>query len=273
VSAAHDTEGDAARDRVLDLLHAVAAQSRTVSFWWRDDDAEDATPQFDRLLVLAAKHAVPLALSVVPKRATNAMAERLADAPAACVLQHGWRHRNHSAEGEKKMELGPHRPVETMLDELAEGFDRLRARFAAKFLPVLVPPWNRIADEVRKRRREVGLIGLSTFGPAPKGEAHWANVHLDIIDWTARAPITRASAYAILSREAERRLKGDDEPLGIMTHHLVHHEANWRFLEELLDLIAGHPAVAWPGVADLFDLSLQRSRAETGRRQSSQKAG
>ena len=41
--------------------------------------------------------------------------------------------------------------------------------------------------------------------------------------------------------ELERRLAGDPEPIGIMTHHLVHEEASWDFLDELFGLTARAP--------------------------------
>jgi hypothetical protein len=260
MSATEDIEGNAEKERFQALLSAAGSHPSPLRFWWRDDDAEDDSSSFQRLLQLVARYDLPLALSVVPKRATSALASRLDEAPRAYVLQHGWRHRNHSPEGEKKMELGPHRPVDVILDELAAGFDRLRARFPAKFLPILVPPWNRVADAVRDERRQVGLIGISTYGPVPNGARHWVNVHLDVIDWTARAPITRARAYSVLSRELERRRAGESAPIGLMTHHLVHQEANWRFLEELLEIVANHAAVTWPPIAELFDVDAPSAR-------------
>jgi len=250
-----DAKGNAERDRFVALLDRAAERSTKVTFWWRDDDAVTATPALQRVLALARRHDLPLALAVIPEGATEALAEALADRPFVSVLQHGWQHRNHAAPDQKKMELGDHRPLAAVLEELAEGFERLGLLFAEKFLPVLVPPWNRIAAIVRDARHEVGLAGLSTFGTAPAGEAHWVNAHLDIIDWQARAPLPRAQAFQRLCEEIERRLGGDGpEPLGILTHHLVHQEASWDILDELFGLTASHPAATWPSIPELFDL-------------------
>jgi peptidoglycan/xylan/chitin deacetylase (PgdA/CDA1 family) len=251
---APDAAGDAERDRFLALLDQAAEQSKTLTFWWRDDDAVTPTSALERLLALARRYDLPLALAVIPKDADEALAARVAEEPRVSVLQHGWQHRNHAAPDEKKMELGAHRPLSVAIDELSQGFERLGRLFPEAFLPVLVPPWNRIADNVRNARLEVGLAGLSTFGPAPTGEAHQVNTHLDIIDWRARAHLPRAEAYAQLCHEVVRRLSDDAEPLGILTHHLVHEEASWDFLDELLGLTANHPAVAWPTIRDLFHL-------------------
>ena len=157
------------------------------------------------------------------------------------------------------MELGDHRPVDVVLDELRLGFGRLTELFPTQFLPVLVPPWNRIADSVRERRQEVGLAGLSTFGTAPPGDPHWINMHLDIFEWRpVRRPLNTGRLMLLSWRRSERRLAGDPEPIGIMTHHLVHEEASWAFLDDLFGLIAKHPAVAWPSHAALFNLARPR---------------
>ena len=245
-----DGEGDAARIRFLDLLdHAP----QPIVFWWRDDDAEDVTAALDRLLSLAKRHDLPLALAVVPKGATAALAKRLASEPRVAVLQHGWQHANHAAAGEKKIELGGARLVADILRELRGGRARLGSLFAAKALPVLVPPWNRIADDVRAATPKLGLVGLSTFGPAPAGARPWVNSHLDIFRWRPeRRPLSRTEAYARLAAEVERRLAGSAEPIGILTHHLVHDAASWALLDELFAAVAKHPGARWPEISELF---------------------
>lgn len=255
MSAPRDPEGGAERERFVALLDEAAERGRTIPFWWRDDDAVAVTPALRRLLGLARHHDLPLALAVIPKGVAPDLAEALAAEPLVAVLQHGWQHKNHSPPDQKRMELGDHRPLAVILEELSLGFDRLGLLLAQKFLPVLVPPWNRISDAVRAARRDVGLAGISGYGPAPPGEAHAAYTHVDIIDWRTRGPLPRAEAYVLLSGEIERRLAGDDEPIGILTHHLVHQEGSWEFLDELLSVTARHPATAWPSAATLFDLS------------------
>lgn len=251
----NDAEGDAERERFVALLRAAETLSAPIRLWWRDDDAETTTQQLEVLLALARRHDLPLGLAVVPKKATEALAARLAGEDRVSVLQHGWQHKRNSPDGEKKMELGDHRPLAEILAELRLGFERLAALFPERFLPVLVPPWNRISAAVNAAKYEVGLIGLSMFGPQSADDRHWVNTHLDIFDWQGtRGPLSRAAAYAVLCRELERRTAGDREPIGILTHHLIHTPESWAFLEELFGLTAGHPAIEWPPVAKLFAL-------------------
>jgi hypothetical protein len=81
-------------------------------------------------------------------------------------------------------------------------------------------------------------------------------VHLDIFEWRpVRRALEPAEAYAVLTTEMQRRLAGDPEPIGIMTHHLVHEEASWAFLDDLFGLIERHSAVVWSLHTALFSLA------------------
>lgn len=248
------SETDAARAQVLALLDEAAAASVQIRFWWRDDDAKQATPELARLLRIASAHRLPLALAVIPGHASENLVAAIEAAPEIAVLQHGWSHQRHNPADEKKAELGDHRPAEAVLAELSEGRRRLEAMFGDRFLPVLVPPWNRIGEAVRARCGEARLVGLSTFGACRADERQAVNTHLDIIDWTVRGGVSPSAAYVILAREIRRRLDGSAEPIGLLTHHLVHDDAAWRLLDELLALLSAHPAACWPRIDALFAL-------------------
>ncbi|MBB4305074.1 peptidoglycan/xylan/chitin deacetylase (PgdA/CDA1 family) [Rhodobium orientis] len=239
---------------VTDRLDKAAAAGTRLSFWWRDDDAVAPSPALDRLLALRARYGVPLALAVIPEGAAAALAERLASEPAVAVLQHGWAHANHQPDGEKNAELGNARPADEVLAELARGRERLFGLFDDRLRPVLVPPWNRIAREVADRIPEVGLIGLSAFAEAD-GRPHLVNTHLDPVAWkTTRSFSGWDDAAATIAPEFDRRIAGDAEPFGLLTHHLAHDEALWHFVEVFLEVVARHPAVAWPDLDRLFGL-------------------
>ena len=148
-NAACDHLGGAAWAALAEELDRWAEVKRPASFWWRDDDAVAATPALDSLLALSERHRAPLALAVIPAAAGTGLAEALAGSAApVTVFQHGFAHRNHAPSGEKAAELGDHRDVATVAAELADGRDRLAALFADRFLPAMVPPWNRIGAEV-----------------------------------------------------------------------------------------------------------------------------
>src|SRR5690348_11322503 len=67
-----------------------ARRGRKIAFWWRDDDAQIATPALDRLLELAGGFGLSLGLAVIPTGADRSLADRLARDNNIRVLQHGW---------------------------------------------------------------------------------------------------------------------------------------------------------------------------------------
>lgn len=241
-----------ARDR----LDAARADGRTIAFWWRDDDAQRVTEPLTRLLALRRAAGVPLALGVIPDGVEAGLAEALADADSVAVLLHGWRHANHAPAGQKRAEFGDHRPIGMMLDEAAAGRAALASLFPGRFLPVFVPPWNRIGEGVRARLAGTGLPGLSTFGRAPSTEPHRLNTHLDLMNWREARGLTPAEADRLLAAEIDHRRNsgGAGEPIGLLSHHLQHDEAAWTLLGALLDFLAPRPELVWPPVPALFDL-------------------
>lgn len=234
-------------------LDAWGGAEKRATLWWRDDDAVESTPALTRLHDLARTHDVTPALAVVPRDAA-------ADLPGAALLQHGYAHTNHGQK--KKAELGPERGAETVAGELATGRRRLIDLFAARALPVLTPPWNRIAPAVTALLPGLGFRGLSTYRARSAPEAApgvvQVNTHVDIVDWRERRFAGDGpSVTALVGHLADRRLGRVDaaEPTGILTHHLVHDAPAWSFLDRLLAATRAHPAIRWLTPAQAFGLA------------------
>jgi len=177
------------------------------------------------------------------------------------VLQHGYAHRNHEPPEAKKAELGAARPATAVCEELHLGARLLAAAFGTQALPVLVPPWNRIAEPVIDLLAGEGYRGLSTQGPRPPGASpqrgiRRVNTHVDIVDWRGgrgfiglEAAIDLAVGHLGARREARAAA---DEPTGFLTHHLVLEDAAFDFTAEFLARTAEHPAVQWRSARDIF---------------------
>jgi hypothetical protein len=262
-------------------LDAWDAAGRTADLWWRDDDAVEPSAAFERLLALAADREIPIALAVVPARASDALARTIEAARArATVLQHGYAHRNHAPATEKKVELGGLRPAATVLEELARGQARMTALFAAGWAPVLVPPWNRIADGLLPGIGELGFRGLSTYGARTAAEPApglvQINTHVDIMRWDApRGFLGTAEALALLTGQLRARRLGEadaGEPTGLLSHHRAHDEACWAFLEQLLGRLADHPAARFLAADEAFADAARRPREATCQEASCQEA-
>ncbi len=229
------------------------ALGRVATLWWRDDDAVTTTPALERLLNLQRDGGVPLALATIPARAQEALACKLEHCAQIAVLQHGYAHKNHAGEGERAIELGGQRRRERVMAELEKGWRRLTALFPGRLLPVMVPPWNRIAPELFPDLRAIGFRALSCFSARPRREAIagllQTNCHADLIDWRASRRFRgedRTLDQICAHLEARRRGRADDrEATGILSHHLVHDDDCWRFLDTLMEHCNRHPGVRW----------------------------
>jgi len=264
-------------------LEAWRASGRPATFWWRDDDAVDRTLALDRLLDLAARSGVPLSLAVIPAHATTALADRLAGAATpVAVLQHGFEHANHAPTGVKSVELGLHRPCVAICQELGRGRAMLNATFGALAVPVLVPPWNRIAGELVPELSGLGFRGLSTHtartAARPARGLVACNTHLDVMRTkptkeflgenealdlltghlrarrlaTADRPAADPPAAGPSAADLDR--VDPNEPSGLLTHHLVMDEAAWSFVTRLLAALTDHPATRWLSAREAFQL-------------------
>lgn len=239
-------------------LDAWAAAGRVAEFWWRDDDAAAPAPALERLLTSQRTGDVPLMLAVIPAKATESLVQRLAREPDVIVVQHGWAHLNHARPGRSKSELGPDRPPSFVLGELARGQVLLNGLFGPEWLKVLVPPYNRIAKAVVGGLAGAGYAGLSADRPRQAATVHGmiqVNVHIDIMDWTARAFLGDGPCLdQALAHLAGKRSGNADpsEPTGLLTHHLAHDEKAWPFVERFIAATKAHPAVRWRHPVDLF---------------------
>lgn len=233
-----------ALDRLRAAFDAAARAGQPRAVWWRDDDAVRRGPRLDRLARLAGQAGAPLALAVIPVQAEPALGAFCA-ANGIVMLQHGFAHRNHQRAG-KAAELGDARPVATILAECLAARERLRG---PAFLPVMVPPWNRMREDLAPALAASGWCGLSRFGASPTADPlRRVDVHLDPIDWhggrdlLAADELTRRTAVALAAAG----------PLGLLTHHAVHTPATEAFVEAFVALVSAHPGARWVGARELF---------------------
>ncbi|MCA2432856.1 polysaccharide deacetylase family protein [Rhizobium leguminosarum] len=230
------------------------AAGRVARFWLRDDDAVEPTQALETLIALAGQSEVPLTLAVIPGLTGEALAVRLAEETSVTVAVHGWSHTNHAGPQAKKQELGGERPAEVVLGELDEGFRLLQRLHPARMVPVLVPPWNRIDPALIPALPGLGFAALSVYGRANQGgPVPLLNTHVDVIDWHGtRGGRREADLVTELVAELRHRFAGSDEPVGVLTHHLVHDAATWNFLSALFAVTGRHPAVRWSSASELL---------------------
>lgn len=240
-------------------LSRLKDAGRYVDVWWRDDDAIHVTPALLRLLALSRSRDVPVAIAAIPAQTRADLIGHLLHEKLASLLVHGFVHANHAPPGEKKAEFGPHRPLSLLLDDAATGLSRLRAMTGGTVLPVFVPPWNRIASNMLPGLAETGFTGLSTFGNRASAMASpglcQINTHIDPVNWRGGGGLADADELIALTAQAidTRRTVPllEQEPLGLLTHHLLQDEATWSFCANWLEKMRSADPIRVVSAADL----------------------
>ena len=227
----------AALEREVDAWRTAG---REVTLWWRDDDAVEPSPALSCLFDM--QPSCPLGLAVIPTGAKATLAGVLPD--TVDVLVHGFAHANHAAPGDRKSEYPAGRVA---ADELCQGRERLEALFGEHVLPVFVPPWNRMGQDAAAALPVAGYRALSGYRGRPEGPLPRLDTRVDLIDWRGgrRFAGTDTVLGALAAALAARRDASDPCPTGVLTHHLVHDAATWRFLERLLAWVEDTPGVRW----------------------------
>lgn len=238
-----------AKSALIDALQQRLDAGEPVRFWLRDDDAVAPEAPLERLLGMTGTNAVPITLAVIPAFSGEALAAQLRPLSGISVAVHGWSHENHAPAEEKKQELGAHRPLEEILAQLQRGFEHLQQLHGAQFVPLLVPPWNRISAELVPALSGIGFKALSSFAEASFEALPVINTQVDIIDWKGNRG---GRDTAVLFSEITAQLQAGQTTIGFLSHHLVHDQQAWRFLEQLFELGCAHPAVEWVAVDRLL---------------------
>ncbi len=230
-------------------------ENRKAQMWLRDDDAVTVTRNLERLVDLCRPHGICPLIACVPKGANPELAAYLSASQVEAAM-HGWSHANHQPAGIKAQEFPPHRGQAVILEELRQAVARLDNLFGGKTVPIYVPPWNRIDPEVAGLLPGLGFVGLSTFGNkrllAEAEALKEINTHVDIIDWAGTRGGWALDLLIVKLAQELERARCDGGVVGILTHHLVHDDRAWRFLDELVEEIGPHPAIRWSSASELL---------------------
>ena len=245
-----------------DELNAWSGIGREVTLWWRDDDACRANANLERLLNIASIKQTPICLAAVPMAVQPDLRSLLNAGIDISVAVHGITHENFSESGEKKCELSGNRSTEETVKQLVWGLELLVELAGEKAIPVLVPPWNRIAEAFIPLLPRHGFAGLSTYGSRrmsnPATRLLQVNCHVDPIDWRNEGKFLGTErALAMLIKHLKGRRHGlvdPDEPTGLLTHHAIWSDEAFEFVIQLLTETRQHPSVRWLGAQDVFGL-------------------
>jgi hypothetical protein len=264
--------------RELDLWSRAGI---VATFWIRDDDACEVTPQLQRLSELAERHGVEIALAVVPGKLQIGLLPYLRQRNSPFhPMCHGWKHVDYGPSG-KPGEFGPDRPPSAVHQDAVSAFQEFTVHFGADGV-VFVPPYGRITPELVEALPEIGFLGVSA-GPAnlerrlarvmtqiswlpsvPIGRersvAHF-DVHIDPFDWMRNTARPSNAVCAEIVGHLRLRRNGivpRQAPIGLLMHHLVHDEAMWSLCDGLVGALSKHSAVQFPAVSGIVGAKAPR---------------
>lgn len=227
-------------------------------FWWRDDDTGNRGQELQQLLELRSSAAMPLVISAVPAWLDGNCRSLLAAEPGIFVAQHGFDHSDHSAAGEKSIELGGTKASQRVIERIRRGLECLNTGDIPNLLALMVPPWNRLSEPVLAALPALGFRSISTFAKDQRGIAFGLdhiNCHIDPIFWRHGKRHMSETELALKTVE-QLQLAGNDSnsnrPTGLLTHHLDMDHSAFSMMHDYLSIIAAHPNIDCHSPIDLF---------------------
>jgi hypothetical protein len=237
-------------------------------FWFRDDDACELTDQLIRLLHFSKQYSITIGLAAIPNKLRPSLLTFLKSEDRMFLpMCHGWNHVNYEPK-DRPSEFGPNRKLPLLFQDaqlayrtFVRYFNELEKR------AIFVPPFGRIMPAFVELLPKAGFFGLSAgadlieatvsrivsrieFLPAVKisRRTNMArfDVHIDPIDWhrgTAREVPDVAHELLGCLRLRSKSFVDANQPIGIVTHHLVHNEPIWHLCAELVEILSNHSAV------------------------------
>ena len=119
------------------------------------------------------------------------------------------------------------------------------------------PPAERHDPRVVRRRPESAGYGKHDREPQPVAGLARLDTHIDPVDWHAGRGLHPPPALLAKLAERVERLAGfppgPAAPTGILTHHLVHDDATFAFVDALLHFLARGGLTRWLSGAMLLE--------------------
>jgi len=235
-------------------LDLWSEHQQSAKLFIRDDDAVEITPELLHLQKMTEFRQTPLLLAVIPKFAKFELGDFIERHPLITPAVHGYSHENHAGKGDKKIELGGRQSVDQVLEILDDAHNHMTRIFGHSLSKILVPPWNRISEDVVAGISDLGFHGVSGFGWKKQDtNICWINTHVDIINWRENA--SAKSIVQVIGELVDNLQTARQHgfvPIGILTHHLVHTQLSWHMLDELFEYLCGHQNVKWVNADDLI---------------------
>jgi SAM-dependent methyltransferase len=256
-------------EQQLQPLRAAVADWKSACgeapFFLRDDDAARVTPRLQRLVGVCEETGIELMLAIIPGRLQPDLVEAMTGYDHVVPVQHGYMHESHSAT-ELKSEFPDEEALELQLERTKRGFTAMAAAFGGRFMPILVPPWNNISQQLVANLATLGIVGLSCGGRRGNPVRYnvkvfnsWVSLNNFAMQEAPFDPTVIIDKYVRAIRNRIGRNEDRLEPVGLTAHHLVTSEEQFRFLHGLIETVR-EAGGQWLGPKELINVdSFDRS--------------
>jgi peptidoglycan/xylan/chitin deacetylase (PgdA/CDA1 family) len=214
--------------------------------WWRDDDIFNASDNTKLLLQFVKEVDIPIFCSIIPKDLSSEAITLLKKYNQVTILQHGYSHTNYAPLGKPYNEFGDNRSLNTALSEIKLGAKKLKQAFQFQFLPIFVPPWGNISENVIKNLKNIGFIGLSCIGRKLENDSNVKiqNVHIDIHKWMSNTEFDYSTelrswnrVISDISKNLNEQNNGNTKYIGLLTHSQIMSRKDWVYFLRIIRLI------------------------------------
>jgi hypothetical protein len=246
--------------RWLDPVRAALdLRDSPCTFFFRDDDAGWDDERLFALLRRFEHHGVRADVAVIPGALTAGLALRLgttAQATGTRLHQHGLSHTSHEVVG-RKCEFGPARAARRQAADIADGRDLMLAAFGDLVDPVFTPPWNRCSAATGDALVAAGIEVLSRDVTAPRLDRPDLVEVAVSVDWFGRRKGIALTRAEVAGRIADQVSAG--QLVGVMLHHAVTDDDELARIDDLLALVATHPATSTAVITEVADRAREGS--------------
>lgn len=190
----------------------------------RDDDVTTLDKSFRSFFDLAMTYRIPVVYAVIPGRTEKSLVRMLLRHKERTpelldIVQHGWKHTNHSDVADRKYEFGAFREYEAQHEDMEKGRKRMLSLFGKSFVSAFVPPYHGYDERTLKIVQDLGFRIFSAGKKVTQRERSFLDIpaSLSFSVYAKDAPVSTVSCSLMLKRVSVGLLAR--KIVGVVCHH------------------------------------------------------
>lgn len=191
----------------------------------RDDDVYSLEPNFLSFFDLFKDCRIPVIYGIIPglleKKLIQFMnVEKSKDPKLFDLIQHGWKHKDHSRNARYKFEFGQTRSNSQQIKDIKRGYLKMEKVFGKNFTPAFAPPFHGYDQNTLDaiNRLKIPIFSAGRFDRFPDKNFVELPTRFSLNSYD-RAGIPKVKKTSLAMRQFIKDLKNSSGLLGIVVHH------------------------------------------------------